>query len=108
MKVNYELHDQQYVKLRNSGAIGWSTAQETQSNFKAIKPFLDSAVYPKGNMLELGCGSGELTKLYKQYDMQITAMDIAKTAIEWAKKNTSSVNFVAENILNRGAFKPSS
>src|SRR4030095_12586476 len=52
------------------------------------------------NILELGCGPGNITKylLSKRPDFNITGIDVAPNMIELAKANNPTANFIVMDI----------
>lgn len=60
--------------------------------------------FPKqGRLLELGCGAGNLTIYFAQAGYNVTGIDIAPTAIDWAIKNAAkasvNVTFIQGDVL---------
>ena len=53
------------------------------------------------NAIVVGCGLGQDAEALAQYGFQVTAFDIAPTAIEWAKQRwpESRVNYVCADLL---------
>lgn len=47
-------------------------------------------------MLELGCGAGDVALLFAERGYQVYGIDIAPTAIEWAREKSLKANLKAE------------
>ena len=45
-----------------------------------------------GKLLELGCGAGNLSIKFAQLGYDVTGVDIAPTAIDWARENVANAN----------------
>ncbi|MEM7362835.1 MAG: class I SAM-dependent methyltransferase, partial [Pseudomonadota bacterium] len=83
----YVIHDQLYREMRHrQGAVGWQNDYtEHQSQ---IQTALDGPYAPsRGSLLELGCGAGNMTIWMAQNGYECAGIDIADTAIDWARNN---------------------
>lgn len=61
---------------------------------------LKSKNYTTGDFLDLGTGPGTQALQLSKYDFKVTGTDISQAAIEKAKKLSSKVDFVVDDILN--------
>jgi SAM-dependent methyltransferase len=85
MKTDYILHDRQYQKRRAGGKLGWTDADVLADNNVKLGATLAAGYYPKsGRVLELGCGAGDLSLELARRGYEVSGIDIAPTAIEWA------------------------
>ena len=95
MQTDYIGHDRAYQRKRQNPAYaGWnerdSLAQDWQNYWQ---PLIQRPHFPKtGTLLELGCGAGNLSLSFAQLGYEVTGVDIAPTAIDWAKDNAAEAN----------------
>ncbi len=86
MKTEYSLHDRQYQKRRAAGKLGWNDADAAADNLTQLGMALAADYYPKsGRVLELGCGAGDLSLELARRGYEVSGIDIAPAAIEWAR-----------------------
>lgn len=107
MRTDYIGHDRAYKRKRNDpDFVGWSKADAVAEDWQHTwQPLMAKKAFPKqGKLLELGCGAGNLTIQFAQAGYSATGVDIAPTAIAWAKENATQANveieFVQTDILN--------
>jgi SAM-dependent methyltransferase len=100
MRTFYEGHDRVYKSRLQSREHGWGTAREAEENFRRLQPFLPGDLPPNPKVLDLGCGSGELTWHYAKLWSAITGVDIAPTAIAWARERLPTLKFLTGSILD--------
>ena len=75
---------------------------QTLSNRRLIELIIENT--PKdGRILETGCGTALLSLILADYGFKVTALDLEKNVINYAKKriclNTLELNFIQGNIL---------
>ena len=104
MPVDYGAHDAAYRKLRERGAIGWSSDEDYVDMLALIAPALPPAGPDSSpRVLEIGCGAGNLSILLAQRGYCVTGVDIAATGIDWANERTrgASTNaiFRVDNVV---------
>jgi ubiquinone/menaquinone biosynthesis C-methylase UbiE len=87
-KTDYAGHDVLYQQRKKSGARGWDDDPKVWEDWRAeILDLIASAAFPKsGEVLELGCGAGDVALLFAEKGYQATGIDIAPTAIGWARE----------------------
>ena len=86
MKTDYVLHDRQYQKRRAAGETGWADVETITDNLAKLGTTLTADYFPKdGRVLELGCGAGDLSLELAARGYEVSGVDIAPTAIEWAQ-----------------------
>lgn len=86
MKTDYVLHDSVYQKRRAAGKPGWADADVVADNNAKLGVTLAADYYPKsGRVLELGCGAGDLSLELAARGYEVSGVDIAPAAIEWAR-----------------------
>jgi 2-polyprenyl-3-methyl-5-hydroxy-6-metoxy-1,4-benzoquinol methylase len=102
-KPDYASHDEAYQKLKARGTQGWSSAEEYEEMLEAINEALLNRPAHR-NVLELGCGAGNLSLLLNQQGYQVTGVDISETAIGWAREHAQAsgakVAFRVDNVLD--------
>ncbi len=87
MKTDYVLHDRQYQKRRAAGETGWADVKTITDNLAKLGMTLTADYFPKsGRVLELGCGAGDLSLELAARGYEVFGVDIALTAIEWARE----------------------
>lgn len=100
MKTNYIGHDDLYKQRKAKGWSGWADEQTVESNLRTLQTEFDRSFVPiSGRALELGCGAGELTWWLAEKGFTTTGIDIAPTAIKWAKQKKTSQNTTAEFVI---------
>lgn len=98
MKTNYALHDQQYRSLRNQAESGgWQASGSITEKAAKLAATLAADHYPKqGKALELGCGAGDLSLEMAARGYDVSGVDIAPTAIEWARDKARERGLTAD------------
>ena len=88
MKTDYLLHERGYRQRREQGAEGWDDRPECLAEHrKELEFVLSSDLFKsESRVLELGCGAGEIAIWLAEQGHHVTGIDIAPTAIEWAKE----------------------
>lgn len=106
MKTDYIGHDRAYQRKRSDpNFVGWNSADDVADVWRhSWLPLLQKKAFPQqGKLLELGCGAGNLSICFAQAGYTITGVDIAPTAIEWARDNAAKANanidFIQADIL---------
>lgn len=110
LKTNYIGHDVRYKNLKAQGKTGWNDENDWNEWRAEILALIDSDDFPKsGRVLELGCGAGDVSLLFAERGYQVSGIDIAPTAIEWAKEKILKTNIKAEfvdgDVRNLGRWK---
>lgn len=97
LKTNYIGHDSQYKRFKAEGMNGWNDDETWQAWRAEILDLIASGDLPKsGKVLELGCGAGDVALLFAERGYQVFGIDIAPTAVEWAKEKILKTNIKAE------------
>jgi SAM-dependent methyltransferase len=104
MRTYYEGHDLGYRTKHARGERGWTNDFVAQENFDRICNVLPNLEPDNNRILDLGCGSAEMTRHYHGISSNITGIDISPFAIAWAKEKEPELSFVCENILKRDVF----
>ncbi len=60
---------------------------------------LFSHIPPQANILDLGCGTGEISELLATYDYNVTAIDINIDAISLNKSKSTRVKYILGDIM---------
>lgn len=97
MKTNYIGHDELYKLRKAKGWQGWGDAETIKSNLRTLDEELRRDFVPNsGRVLELGCGAGGISLQLATEGYVVHGIDIAPSAIAWAKEKATSQNIVAE------------
>ena len=97
MKTDYALHDGVYQKRRAAGESGWADAETIANNNVKLAVTLSADYFPKsGRLLELGCGAGDLSLELAALGYDVSGIDIAPTAIEWARDKARERGLTAD------------
>lgn len=108
MKTWYIGHDKAYQKRRAEGYEGWDTRKRGYDETKAeLDRVLGYGRAPgTGKLLELGCGAGNITIWLAEKGYDAHGVDIAPTAIAWARENAREqgvdVQFFLGSVLDLG------
>ena len=114
MNTYYEGHEDVYQKHRlQSDRVGWDDAQQLAANVASMEWVLQWPTFPKaGKVLELGCGAGNICIELAKRGFQTCGVDIAPTAIEWARQNALLAGVAGEfsvgNVLELADFSDES
>lgn len=84
----YAGHNQVYETLRGTDAVGWDRSDAAyEQRFRDIAGVLPRLKLPsQPATLELGCGAGNLSVWLSRQGHRVTGIDIAPTAIDWARE----------------------
>lgn len=102
LKVDYPFHDVSYQRKRTDPAYtGWNKGTEAIEELSLTwEPLRQKQSFPqRGRLLEVGCGAGNLSLYFAKAGYEVTGVDIAPTAIQWAKENAAKAGVTAEFIL---------
>jgi 2-polyprenyl-3-methyl-5-hydroxy-6-metoxy-1,4-benzoquinol methylase len=96
LQTNYPGHDRQYRLRREAGQSGWDTADGIAATLTELAREFDSPHTPKsGDLLEMGCGAGDLSLFLASRGYNVTGVDISPFAIEWAREKTAEAGIQA-------------
>jgi SAM-dependent methyltransferase len=97
MRTNYIGHDLAYQRRRAAGEIGWGSAEDLAEHFASLEKVLARPEFPRaGRLLELGCGAGNVTIWFGAKGYSVSGVDIAPTAIAWARDNAAAAGIAAD------------
>ena len=98
MKTHYEGHDGLYRRRKAAGTAGWDDSPDGYAKFqRQVTEALSHGHAPKGGrLLELGCGAGNMTLWFAEQGYEVYGVDIAPTAIEWAREQAAAQGVAAE------------
>ncbi len=97
MRTHYAGHDGLYQRHKANGQLGWSTAKVVQENLASLAIALQASHIPQsGRLLEVGCGAGDLSLWLAEQGYLVQGVDIAPTAIEWAREKARECDLDAE------------
>lgn len=115
MKTDYAIHEIAYQRKRTDPDYdGWSKRDGLQTGWHLTwHPLMQRKSFPpQGRLLELGCGAGNLSIDFAQAGYEVTGIDIAPTAIEWAIENAAqagvNIQFIQGDVLTLSAIPDSS
>lgn len=103
----YQKHEEVYQKLKNEGHKGWGASnfddrmEGWKKNISMVMEFLEGK---KGRLLELGCGNGEVTRMFAMLGFEAYGVDISDTATQWAKElsklTSTKIDFRTGDVCN--------
>ena len=106
MKTDYVGHDRAYQRKRDDPEFaGWMTYDDLAEELQLTwQPLIEKTAFPQqGRLLELGCGAGNISLYLAQQGYAVVGVDIAPTAIAWARENAaqagSKATFQAGDVL---------
>jgi SAM-dependent methyltransferase len=97
----YILHESAYRQLRQENKQHWSDLQSNTKAVEGMEPddirFFQDALAQgwapgEGYFLELGCGTGPITRWFSRKGFQVTGVDISTTAIEMARMQSNGLD----------------
>ena len=105
MKMDYYLHDRHYRKLKESGKSGHDLFGGLDEHQKELEFILSTPRFkPQSKILELGCGTGDITLWLAQQGHHVVGVDISPVAINWAKEKAreagTEVKFVVSDVCD--------
>jgi 2-polyprenyl-3-methyl-5-hydroxy-6-metoxy-1,4-benzoquinol methylase len=96
LQTNYPGHDRQYRLRREAGQSGWDTADGIAATLAELAREFGSPRIPKsGDLLEMGCGAGDLSLFLASRGYNVTGVDISPFAVEWACEKTAEAGIPA-------------
>lgn len=75
-------------------------ASRKQESILKITDFILSQSKPKSCLLDLGCGPGLYTSLFKDKGYDVTGIDFNKASIEYAISKRKDVNYILGDYIN--------
>lgn len=92
--TSYISHDEVYKINKKKGLAGWGESSEDyEATHEIFKEFLSKVKIPDlSRDLDLGCGAGNNTIWFAKNGFKMSGIDIAPTAIEWAKERVIDNN----------------
>ena len=103
MRTAYFAHDAEYQRRRAAGHAGWDTpeqAADTIALFEEALTLGKLGIPGQGRQLmEFGCGAGNLLLHFANNGWQVAGVDISPFAINWAKEKLAAANITADLIV---------
>jgi SAM-dependent methyltransferase len=98
VKTDYPAHDSFYVRQRKRDSPGWAETDDDYTQWQAdCTQLLRRGHAPaRGRFLDLGCGAGNMTVWFARLGYDAHGIDIAPTAIEWARERAEAEHVRAE------------
>lgn len=76
-------------------------ASRKQASIKKITDFILSQTKPESRLLDLGCGPGLYTSLFRSRGYSVTGIDLNKVSIEYARKQDKDIRYIeGDYIIN--------
>ncbi len=75
-------------------------ASRKQESIQKITDFILSHSKPKSRLLDLGCGPGLYTSLFKDKGYEVTGIDFNKASIEYATDNRKDIRYIYGDYIN--------
>jgi ubiquinone/menaquinone biosynthesis C-methylase UbiE len=97
VKTDYQAHDRHYARRRRDGLAGWSEERDYSEWQTECERILQRGNAPaRGRLLDLGCGAGNMTLWFARLGYDAHGIDIAPTAIDWARERARTEHVAAE------------
>lgn len=81
------IYDSIYESAINKGFLGWGGNERLKKANEQIQLILSKPYVPfSGKILELGCGEGNLCRLFYEKGYKVSGVDISSVAIRWANE----------------------
>lgn len=106
-----KLHDEKYKKAKSNGLPGWGSLERVSQLSQIIEDryFGYSKAPTSGQLLELGCGAGNLSIALAKKGFTVIGMDFAESAISWARENAFSegieIDFRVGDVTHLSVFE---
>lgn len=97
-----------YNKKREEGFNGWLSDKDNEDVKNWFRNLLKITAVKTGDLLEIGCGAGNISQLLTMMGYSVIGIDISKRAIEWAIKKNIKGKFIHGNVSNLGFIASSS
>ena len=87
-----DVHEETYRCLRESGSTGWGGLERMSKLVSVLEHrFFSSPFAPtSGTVLEIGCGTGNVSLEFYKRGYTVEGIDFSETAIAWAQENAVS------------------
>jgi 2-polyprenyl-3-methyl-5-hydroxy-6-metoxy-1,4-benzoquinol methylase len=97
MEPDYAAHENAYQALRRQpGRTGWDEAQVLRRDLALLHAVLRWPQFPPaGDLLEIGCGAGNVSLWFARQGWRVRGVDIAPSAVEWARDNAAQAGLDA-------------
>jgi 2-polyprenyl-3-methyl-5-hydroxy-6-metoxy-1,4-benzoquinol methylase len=105
---SYQAHEFEYRKMKDQGVGAWSksgadgdvVAGATERFFEDL--LAQGWMPKKGRVIELGCGTGAISRWFSQKGYSVVGVDISETAIERAEENSKDlgIEFHSKDVTN--------
>ena len=110
MKTKYDAHDAIYRARRAEGKPGWQDPESLGKTLAGLAENMMSEHAPQsGRTLELGCGAGDLSLFLAEAGYDVHGVDIAPTAIDWAREKAVErglqASFQVGSVLDLADFR---
>ncbi len=109
MRTDYAGHDRAYRQRKAAGKPGWSSGEAIDTIRELFTIDIRTHAIPRrGNVLELGCGDGANALWLTEMGYEVSGVDIAPFAIEWAREKARvrnlSIDFQVGDVLNLSQY----
>jgi len=100
-KTDYAAHDGRYRQLRADAADGWDSADVYREGERELTWAFADLAPPGAQVLEIGCGAGNIAPWLVERGFVVTGIDISPTAIAWATERAiPNTRFLTGNVVD--------
>ncbi len=116
MRKSYEAHENEYKRMKSKGIKSWERRNYPWSIFPPDRHFIENVFMlkwapKKTRAIELGCGTGTISRWLAKKGFTVTGIDISKTAIQMAKAQSKTFkikyinkDFCSTNVKSLGKY----
>lgn len=111
LNTHYIGHDIVYQRLKAEGSYGWTSKED---HIQVVHPRILQAIdrlsiKPGSRILDLGCGTGDITIWLATQGYEAYGIDIAPSAIAWATEKAQAqaaqVQFTVGSVLDLAVYQ---
>ncbi len=95
MDAQQGLFEERYAQIVGTDRVGWSDEETSQFAIDMYHRQLAAVGVHGGDLLELGCGRGNIALSFARLGWEVTGVDFSPTAIRWANELAITQNYEA-------------
>lgn len=95
MDAQQGLFEERYSQIVGTDRVGWSDEETCQFAIEMYHRQLAAVGVHGGDLLELGCGRGNIALSFARLGWEVTGIDFSPTAIRWANELAINQNLEA-------------